>query len=123
MLGLALRLLVTKRNDVILCTECQLCISRCPGRNKGINAFQGMMWAKAGVKDEAFYQEFDAACTRCGMCGVDCPRGLQPFALLPERAKRRKEGVFDTVAKRETRKEKKKRDSADAEGETKIDVA
>jgi Fe-S oxidoreductase len=84
MVGLALYLLAVGRNDVILCTECQLCISHCPGRNKGVNAFQGMMWAKTGTVDEQFYQEFDAVCTRCGMCGKDCPRGLRPFSLLPQ---------------------------------------
>ena len=84
MVGLALYLLLLGRNDVILCTECQLCISHCPGRNKGVNAFKGMIWAKTGARDEPFYQEFDAVCTRCGMCGKDCPRGLQPFSLLPQ---------------------------------------
>jgi len=78
-------LLFQGRDIVMLCTECQCCITRCPARSKGLNAFRIMLWGKTGAKDEIIYSELDAACTRCGLCREDCPRGIAVFELLPER--------------------------------------
>jgi CO dehydrogenase/acetyl-CoA synthase alpha subunit len=87
LIALAVGLLSRGRGEVMLCTECQSCVTHCPARDKGANAFQGMLWAKTGSREEDFYRELDAACVRCGKCRADCPRGLAPFALLPERGR------------------------------------
>ena len=80
LVALAAGLLFRGRGSVMLCTECQSCITHCPARHKGANAFQGMLWAKTGFRDEDFYRELDAACVRCGKCRADCPAGWRPMS-------------------------------------------
>lgn len=84
LIALLVGLLLKRRGAAVLCTECQSCITRCPARTKGLNAFQIMTWAKTGSRDETLYCDLDAACTRCGLCRKDCPRGIAAFELLPE---------------------------------------
>ncbi|MDR2818987.1 MAG: hypothetical protein LBB60_00410 [Desulfovibrio sp.] len=83
LIALAAGLLLKHRGAVMLCTECQSCITHCPGRHGKVNAFQGMIWAKTGARDDQFYKDLNDVCIRCGMCRVDCPRGLAACELLP----------------------------------------
>jgi heterodisulfide reductase subunit C len=89
---LLVSLLFKGRGMVMLCTECQCCITRCPARSRELNAFRIMLWGKTGAKDETLYSELDAACTRCALCRKDCPRGIAVFELLPERGRRSARG-------------------------------
>ena len=81
--GLMLRLLLKKRADAILCTECQSCIARCPGSRSGVNAYDIMRWAKTGGPEDPLLRRLSEACAHCDRCRRDCPRGLSPHALLP----------------------------------------
>lgn len=77
------RLIIKKRGDIILCTECQSCITHCPVQDRHMNAFQIMLWGKTGTVDEPRHAALNENCIRCGLCKKDCPRGIAPYALLP----------------------------------------
>ena len=83
--ALIIWLILKKREQTILCTECQTCITRCPMREHKHNAFTIMLWSKTGSAEEELYKELDGVCIRCKFCCKDCPRGIAPFALLPGR--------------------------------------
>lgn len=70
-------LVVTGHSQVMLCTECQQCVSACPFHAKGLNPMAIMLAAKSGRLNEK--AESFSACVGCGKCRKACPRGLSPY--------------------------------------------
>jgi ferredoxin len=71
-------LVARKRGQVLLCMECQQCVSACPLLRKGCNPVDIMLAAKSG-EGPAAVKEVGALCIRCGRCQAACPRGLVPY--------------------------------------------
>jgi len=73
-----LSLVFRRRGQVMLCTECQQCVSACPLLAKGCNPLEIMLAAKSG-QDEIAIRNEGAPCISCGKCQSACPRGLAPY--------------------------------------------
>lgn len=71
-------LIVNRRSQVMLCTECRSCVSACPLLAKGCNPMDVMLAAKSG-REEEIRIEGRAQCVGCGRCEKACPRGLAPY--------------------------------------------
>ena len=78
-----LYLVFKRRGQVILCTECQQCVSACPLLAKGCNPLEIMLAAKSGQETQAM-RNATALCVRCGRCQSACPRGLAPYLEIHE---------------------------------------
>lgn len=93
---LIVSLILQKRSQVVLCTECRQCMAVCPLLEKGCNPMEIMLAAKCGRLGEVM-AEGGHLCVCCSKCQKACPRGLAPFkevekwrsAHNPEDVKRR----------------------------------
>ena len=81
MLALIVSLIVRGEPQVILCTECQQCLSVCPMAAKGCNPMQIMVAAKSNTLDEVMAAG-GRLCVTCGKCRKACPRGLSPSDVV-----------------------------------------
>jgi epoxyqueuosine reductase QueG len=79
-----LYLVFKRRGQVMLCTECQQCVSACPMLAKGCNPIEFMKAAKSGqyLTDVT---NGEARCIGCGKCQLACPRGLAPYLEVHKR--------------------------------------
>jgi Na+-translocating ferredoxin:NAD+ oxidoreductase RnfC subunit len=81
-----LYLVFKRRGQVMLCTECQQCVSACPRLAKGCNPIEIMKAAKSGQETEAVRNAI-AGCISCGKCRLACPRGLAPYLEIDKWAR------------------------------------
>lgn len=81
---LFVRLLLNGSSQVLLCMECDQCVSVCPMAKKYPDAASPrdmMIAAKNGTLVE-LYENGLIRCNFCGACEKKCPRGLSPYKEL-----------------------------------------
>ena len=75
---LIVSLILQRRSQVVLCTECRQCMAVCPLLSKGCNPMEIMLAAKCGRLEDQMAAG-GRLCVSCGKCQKACPRGLAPF--------------------------------------------